>query len=204
MKYMPLFFDLHNHRILIIGGGKVALRKAAALSEAGAKIKVIAPEIIEDFKNLAGIELICRPAEVSDISNEYSFVLIASSCQSTNEAIGIRCRECKIFFSRCDSFEDGDFITGNTLVRGEIICSVVSGGVPEISKQLKESFNELITPEIEKLSNLLSEIRPAIKASKKLPGSVSEFIKNWTGPDTIQKIAKEGIESVRQEILKCL
>lgn len=204
MRHMPLFFDMHNRRILVIGGGKVALRKSVQLSSAGAAIKVVAPEIIDEFNNMIRAELVCRPARPDDVSNEFSFVIIASSCKETNDAIAQRCLDKQIFFSRCDSFEAGDFITGNTLVRGEIICSVVSGGVPEISRQLKESFNELITPELEKLAMLLSELRPAIKASQKLDCSISDFIKRWASPEILKRLESEGIEAVRQEILACL
>jgi len=204
MRHMPLFFDMHNRKVLIIGGGKVALRKAVQLSSAGAAIKVVAPEIIAEFNNMIRAELVLRPALVDDVSAEFSFVIIASCCQETNSALARRCQELQIFYNRCDSFEDGDFITGSTLVRGEIVCSVVSGGVPEISRQLKESFNELITPELEKLAGLLAELRPAIKVSQRLGCSVSEFIKSWARPEVVTRIELEGVEAIRQEILACL
>jgi siroheme synthase-like protein len=55
MKYMPLFFDLQERRILVIGGGKVALRKSQQLDQAGASLTIIAPQILDEFRQLANV-----------------------------------------------------------------------------------------------------------------------------------------------------
>ena len=43
MQYMPLFVDMHGRKVLIIGGGEVALRKARQFAEAGTQITIVAP-----------------------------------------------------------------------------------------------------------------------------------------------------------------
>ncbi len=43
MNYFPAFFDLRAQKVLIVGGGEVALRKLALLERTGAKITVVAP-----------------------------------------------------------------------------------------------------------------------------------------------------------------
>ena len=55
MQYMPLFVDMKDKAVLFVGGGNVALRKARQFYEAGAQIKVIAPEIKEGFNELPNI-----------------------------------------------------------------------------------------------------------------------------------------------------
>ncbi len=42
MEYIPLFFDLKDRSVLLVGGGEVALRKARLLTRAGAKVEVVA------------------------------------------------------------------------------------------------------------------------------------------------------------------
>lgn len=45
MNTFPLFFKLEDHKVLIVGGGDVALRKADLLRRAGAAITILAPTI---------------------------------------------------------------------------------------------------------------------------------------------------------------
>ena len=43
MKYFPVFFDLTAQKVLVVGGGEVALRKLALLSRTGALVTVVSP-----------------------------------------------------------------------------------------------------------------------------------------------------------------
>ena len=52
MNTFPLFFKLENQKVLIVGGGEVALRKAYLLSRAGARITILAPDISHEIQEL--------------------------------------------------------------------------------------------------------------------------------------------------------
>ena len=52
MNTFPLFFKLENQKVLIVGGGEVALRKADLLSRAGARITILAPDISHEIREL--------------------------------------------------------------------------------------------------------------------------------------------------------
>lgn len=45
MKHYPLFADLHQRPVLLVGGGHVAERKAEMLLQAGARLRVVAPAL---------------------------------------------------------------------------------------------------------------------------------------------------------------
>ena len=102
MQYMPLFVDMHGRRVLIIGGGDVALRKAGQFAEAGADITVIAPDIKPEFKKLPGIHQETRKAVPDDVSCNYFAIIIASSDKETNESLSKICKEKCIIADRCD------------------------------------------------------------------------------------------------------
>src|ERR1700728_5019380 len=50
MQYFPAFFDLTAQKVLIVGGGEVALRKLALLTRSGAKVTVVAPQVLPEFR----------------------------------------------------------------------------------------------------------------------------------------------------------
>ena len=52
MAYFPLFVNLNDRLVLIVGGGKVAARRAASLSGFGCRIRVVSPEICKELRRL--------------------------------------------------------------------------------------------------------------------------------------------------------
>ena len=58
-SFFPLFIDINGKKVLIIGAGKVAYRKAVTLLKYGADITVITKQIKEEkFNNLKNIRII--------------------------------------------------------------------------------------------------------------------------------------------------
>lgn len=204
MKYMPLFFDVAGRDILIIGGGKVALRRARQFSEAGARLTVVAPDILAEFKELRETALVCRGAEIDDLHSQFIFTIIASSNTAVNDTIAAACREKKMLFSRCDSFRDGDFIGGSIVDKGDIICSTISGGVPAVSQYLQSRISSLIRPELVELTAVLAEIRPQVKDSGLPEAEKADFMARWVCNNILDRIACEGIDKIRKEIIACL
>ena len=52
LKHYPIFVALRDRPVLVVGAGKVALRKAKGLLEAGARLTVVAPEWEDEFESL--------------------------------------------------------------------------------------------------------------------------------------------------------
>ncbi len=52
MDYLPLFFSLREAPVLLVGGGRVALRKARLLISAGARLVVVSPDIDHELDSM--------------------------------------------------------------------------------------------------------------------------------------------------------
>ena len=94
MAYFPMFVQLKKKKCLVIGGGKIALRKIEVLKDFEADITVIAPEMITQIRQIDQICRIFRTFMEKDF-NEADFVIAATDDQKTNHEISQICRRKK-------------------------------------------------------------------------------------------------------------
>ena len=78
MPWFPIFIDLKDKPVLIVGGGAVALRKLEKLLPYGAKITVAAPKILSGFEDFPGIKLKRKNFTASDLRPRPSMVIAAT------------------------------------------------------------------------------------------------------------------------------
>ena len=86
MAFFPFFIDIADKKILIAGGGNVALRKAQKLLQYGADITVTAPEICAELERLDGVTLIRRGFTDSDADGAFA-VIAATDDRALNSHI---------------------------------------------------------------------------------------------------------------------
>lgn len=204
MAYLPIFINLSGKKVLVIGGGKTAARRAKEFAEQGAEITVVAKQICPEIAKIKGAVLIERGAEISDIKPDFFAVIAAASCPKLNEAICQECRRQSILINRCDCFEKGNFVCGKTMRVGGIILSVFSGGVPEMSQYIANRLNKTLTPELAIMAAMLCELRPQIKKSKIKRAVVKEFIDSIITEKNLKRIASEGVVKLKAEVISCL
>jgi siroheme synthase-like protein len=89
VNYFPVFFDLTALKVLVVGGGEVALRKVALLERSGAAITLVAPEALPELKERAAagkINLSVREFVPDDL-NDARLVIVATSRRAVNRWI---------------------------------------------------------------------------------------------------------------------
>lgn len=129
-RYFPLFVSLKDKKAVIIGGGAVAYRRAAALIDFKIRIKVIAPEICMELEELAereGIRLVQREYEREDLEGAY-IAVAASSDRQVNRRIGRQAQEAGIFVSVADCKEECNFYFPGLVHTDSLTLGVSSGG----------------------------------------------------------------------------
>lgn len=142
-NFFPVFLNMQNKKVLIIGAGKIAFRKAETLLSYGAKIKVIAKDIKEKkFKELENIELSLEDFKEDMLENV--FMVIAATDDFTFN---------KYIFNLCDK---KNILTNNITSKTEMNCrfssiyendqyqiAISAKGDPKKSKTLKEKISKL-------------------------------------------------------------
>jgi siroheme synthase-like protein len=143
LRHYPIFLDLKDRPVLVIGAGKVALRKTRGLIEAGAKITVIAPEWEPEFEALP-VRLVRRRFRASDIA-DFVLLFAATNDRMTNHRIAIAAKGHGVAANIADSAEECDFIVPARLERSGVQIAVATGGKnPRLSAELRRKLEELL------------------------------------------------------------
>ena len=86
MDYLPIFAKVKSKLCLVVGGGEVAKRKAGVLLEAGANVRVVAPEIESALSAQQGVESIFARFEAHHLDG-VTLVIAATNDRSVNQHV---------------------------------------------------------------------------------------------------------------------
>ena len=128
--FFPMFVDLSDKNIIVIGGGNIATRRVKTLLQFTRNIKVIAPRMTQELMELgkAGkIEALMRPIKRSDFSFAY-MVLAATNDWKVNDEIYRVCKEEGIYVNVADNKEKCDFYFPGVYVEDEIVIGITASG----------------------------------------------------------------------------
>ena len=143
MKYYPVFLDLKDRPVLVVGAGRVALRKTRGLLEAGARVTVVAPEWDPEFDSLP-VRLVRRRFRAGDLGN-CALVFAATDDRLTNHRIGIAARGKGLFANIADSAEECHFLVPARVQRGSLQIAISTGGEnPRLSAELRAKLDEIL------------------------------------------------------------
>jgi siroheme synthase-like protein len=143
MKHYPVFLDLKDRPVLVVGAGKIALRKARGLLEAGARVTVVAPEWEAEFEDLP-VRRIARNFRASDLAGAM-LVFAATDDRLTNHRISVAAKGRGIFANIADSASECDFIVPARVQRGSVQIAVSTGGEsPRLSAELRRKLEEVL------------------------------------------------------------
>src|SRR4051812_41320224 len=141
--HYPVFLDLKDRPVLVVGAGKVALRKTRGLVEAGARVTVVAPDSLPDFDDLP-VRLLRRPFRAADLAGAV-LVFAATDDRQVNHRIGIAAKGRGIFANIADSAEECGFIVPARVNRGDVQVAISTGGKsPRVSADLRRKLDTIL------------------------------------------------------------
>ena len=170
MNTFPLFFKLEERKVLIVGGGEVALRKADLLSRAGACITVLAPCISDEIQALlspnkyeAKHELIYENYNKAYMSGA-RVIIAATDDEALNHQVHADASALNIPVNVVDTPHLCDFIFPAIIDRNPIVIGISSNGkAPVLARLLRARLETLIPQGYGKLAKLAGEFRAEVK-----------------------------------------
>lgn len=185
MAYFPLFVELAGRRVLVVGGGRVALRKVEKLLPYEPEVVVVAPEIRPELENLQGVTLVCR-SFFPDLLSGAALVIAAAGDTGVNHEVSTLCREQGIPVNVVDDPAACTFFFPALVKRGPLSVGISTGGAsPCAAAYIRGQVDDLVPERFEKILELLRALRPVVRASISDEQLRAEFfarlLRQWVG-----------------------
>lgn len=165
--YYPIYIDIEDRNVVIIGGGEVCTRKAETMMKYGARVTIVSPEFTDEIKAWAAAgQLAIRQKNYDDSDLEGANIVIASTDhQSVNEQIAADCRRRRIPVNVVDVTPLCEFIVPAILEKGSVQIAISTGGKsPALARTLKEDLHRFIGPEYAEVNDVLGTLRDGAKS----------------------------------------
>lgn len=167
MQYYPLLFRLESRHCLIVGGGRVALRRCKALLSADATVDVIAIEAGTELRNLlldSGGELIEQAYADELVKRDYFCIVAATDSPETNQQVANYARARGIPVNRADDRKRCDFIFPAVIDRDPITIAISNnGGSPVLSRLMKRQLSQFLPNGYADLAEFVGRHRTRVK-----------------------------------------
>jgi siroheme synthase-like protein len=164
--YYPIFLDIEDRSVVIIGGGNVCARKAETMMNYGAKVTIVSPEFTEEIEQWgAAGKLTMRRKRYEETDLDGANIVIASTDDTaTNERIAADCRRRRIPVNVVDVTPLCEFIVPAIVESGSIRIAVSTGGKsPALARTLKEDLQRMVGSEYAEVNDVLGSLRESAK-----------------------------------------
>jgi uroporphyrin-III C-methyltransferase/precorrin-2 dehydrogenase/sirohydrochlorin ferrochelatase len=186
MRYFPIFLDIKAKPVLLVGGGDIAARKFALLSEAGARITVVAPELGDELRaaqERGAFVHLQRPFAASDLEGQWLAIAATNDRQvnaRVSEVAGVARIPCNVV----DDRELSSFIMPAIIDRSPVQIAVSTGGTsPVLARLIRERLETLLDSSLGTFAAFADRWRERVKARLADIGARRRFL-SWmlTGP----------------------
>jgi uroporphyrin-III C-methyltransferase/precorrin-2 dehydrogenase/sirohydrochlorin ferrochelatase len=166
MDYLPVFLKIEDRPCLVVGGGKVAARKATLLNRAGARITVVTPAACGEVKTLVeqgAVTCVEREFRETDMDGVV-LVIAATDDEAVNRAVSELANQHRIPVNVVDNPELCSFIMPSVIDRSPVQVAVSTGGAsPVLARLLRARLESFIPAAYGRLARLVDEFRHAVK-----------------------------------------
>lgn len=146
-KYFPLFLDISDKKMIVIGGGNVATRRILSLDNFDTKIRVVSPHISE------AIGIMVKEKKIQYIKDRYQtdyikdgdIVFACTNDESINHRIYSDCKQRGILVNNCSNKEECDFYFPGLIRKDEMVIGINGGGTSHSKvKKTREMIEDIL------------------------------------------------------------
>lgn len=201
MDFLPIFAKVSNKLCLVVGGGTVGARKAGMLLEAGAKVRVVAPEIDDALKAHANVEAIFARFDALHLDG-VMLVIAASNDRAVNQQVSELAQARNIPVNVVDDPELCSFIMPAIIDRSPLMVAFSSGGAsPVLTRMMRSKLETVIPQNYKRLAGFAERFREEVKRRVTNPPKRRIFWENVLDGVIAEKVLS-GDEAMAEAMLQ--
>jgi siroheme synthase-like protein len=140
---IPVVLRAERLSALVVGGGTVAARRAGALAEGGARVRIVAPEVCDELVQLAererSVTIARRPYATGDLGDA-TLVIAATDDRAVNARVAGDALAAQRLVNVADAPEEGNCIVAAAHRAGDLVIGVAAGGVPGAAARVRDAI----------------------------------------------------------------
>ncbi|MFV0439423.1 MAG: bifunctional precorrin-2 dehydrogenase/sirohydrochlorin ferrochelatase [Desulfopila sp.] len=191
----PINLQLTDRSCLVIGGGRVALRKIRGLLACDGRVTVISPEVIDAIDALAGtgkITLYRRPYMKGDLAGAFLVFAATDDDQVQNAIVG-EAAERQVLLNSGDDPRRSDFHVPARVRRGELLLTVSTDGAsPMLAGLIRGELETRFDERYAVVVRLMARIRQSVLSGSTDPGANRRLFERLLLQTDLLDCVKEG------------
>lgn len=199
-KYYPIYLNVKGKKCVIIGGGKVAYRKACSLRDAGAETVLVSPEFCTEVTVEKGLTLIKENYDERYLDGAL-LVIASTDNEEVNQQVVLDAGKRNIIVNVVDYPELCSFIVPSTINRGDLCISISTGGAsPAVAKRIREELENVFGTEYEGYLNLLNKMREAAMSDVTDKDKRRKILQRLAGKDILDIVKNKGLKDAEAKM----
>ncbi|BBL88801.1 siroheme synthase [Vibrio rotiferianus] len=206
MRYFPLFLDLVDKPVLVVGGGEVASRKVEALLKAGADVTIVSPSLVDFLAKLANdhqVRWVQRFYSSDIVTGSFVQVWATTDNPALNHQVYKDAKVLGILVNVVDDKPYCDFITPSMINRGRIQIAISSGGAsPVLIRNIREKLEAILPQNMGLMAEFANSKRNSIKEALPSVDLRRKFWENYfSHPDVENARDNRELETIYQQTM---
>ncbi len=193
---MSLPILIKNQKVLLIGGGKVALQKAKVLKENKIEFRVVAKEILANISEFCD-DIIVKEFEENDLKE--SIVIDATGNEEITKKL-LELKKTKNFLLNVvDKPKFCDFYFMALINRGDLKIGVSSNGAsPSVAQFIRDEIKKILPENIEEVLKEKKELRQKGIIDKNLTKLKSKLFLIGAGPGDAELLTIKALKTIKK------
>ena len=187
--------------LLVIGGGAIAYSKIPGLLEAGAKVRVIAPQLsppLAELLRLQRIDWLPKAFEGDDLCGAF-LTIAATSLRSVNESVYTEAEKRNLLCNAVDDIENCHFYYGSIVQRGDLQIAISTNGKsPALAQRLRKELEEQFGPQYEAWLVWLGAAREALRGQSNDPEATKRWLHVLASRPMFERFLQESSASKKE------
>ena len=167
-ELLPVFLKLSGRSVLLVGGGRVARARLASLLAAGARVRVVAPDILPDVAESAAA---CERRAFAPADLDGAWLAVAAANGPVNREVARAAEERRVFVNAVDDVASASAYLGGVVRRGGVVLAIsTEGRAPALAGLLREALQAALPDDV----SAWVEAAAALRARQRAAGLAIE------------------------------